>query len=76
MGPRCGDQRRQPVIASGEVRTGPGGSRYRGDHAANRVNNDPDAQPDEKLRELNREPTTQRAARAGLLHQGRRHASE
>src|SRR5688500_8068781 len=47
-----------PIIASGEVRSGPGGSRYRGTTRRTGVNNDPDAQPDVKLRELNREPTT------------------
>ena len=47
-----------PVIASGEVRSGPGGSRYRGITRRTGVNTDPNAQPDEKLRELNREPTT------------------
>jgi hypothetical protein len=47
-----------PVIASGEVRSGPGGSRYRGITRRTGVNNDPNAQPDEKLRELNREPAT------------------
>jgi hypothetical protein len=47
-----------PVIASGEVRSGPGGSRYRGITRRTGVNNDPMAQPDEKLRELNREPAT------------------
>jgi hypothetical protein len=47
-----------PVIASGEMRLGPGGSRYRGTTRRTGVNNDPNAQPDEKLRELNREPTT------------------
>jgi hypothetical protein len=45
------------IIASGEVRSGPGGSRYRGITRRTGVNNDPNAQPDEKLRELNREPT-------------------
>jgi hypothetical protein len=45
-----------PVIASGEVRLGPGGSRYRGITRPTGVNNDPNAQPDEQLRELNREP--------------------
>jgi hypothetical protein len=44
------------VIASGEVRNGPGGSRYRGITRRTGVNNDPNAQPNEKLRELNREP--------------------
>ena len=45
------------IIASGEVRSGPGGSRYRGITRRTGVNNDANAQPDEKLRELNREPT-------------------
>jgi hypothetical protein len=45
-----------PVIASGEVRLGPGGSRYRGITRRTGVNNDPMAQPDPKLRELNRQP--------------------
>jgi hypothetical protein len=47
-----------PVIASGEVRPGQGGSRYRGITRPTGVNNDPEKQPDAKLRELNREPTT------------------
>ena len=47
-----------PVIASGEVRAGQGGSRYRGVTRRTGVNNDANAQPDEKLRELNREPAT------------------
>ena len=47
-----------PVITSGEVRSGPGGSRYRGITRRTGVNNDPMAQPDERLRELNREPAT------------------
>ena len=47
-----------PTIKSGEYRFGPGGSRYRGVTRGTGVNNDPNAQPDEKLRELNREPAT------------------
>jgi hypothetical protein len=48
-----------PVIASGEMRTGPGGSRLRGiTRPAGSPNADPDAQPDQTLRELNREPAT------------------
>ncbi len=39
------------------MRSGPGGSRYRGITRRTGVNNDPNAQPDEKLRELNREPS-------------------
>ena len=46
----------EPVIASGEVRLGPGGSRYRGIQARTGVNTDPNAQPDARLRELNGEP--------------------
>src|SRR5262245_49290067 len=48
----------QPVIASGEVRLGPGGSRYRGIQKQTGVNTDAAAQPDAKLRELNAEPAT------------------
>jgi hypothetical protein len=48
----------EPVIKSGEMRNGPGGSRYYGIQRRTGVNNDPNAQPDEKLRELNREPST------------------
>jgi hypothetical protein len=47
-----------PEIASGEYRAGQGGSRLRGITRRTGVNNDPEAQPDVKLRELNREPTT------------------
>jgi hypothetical protein len=47
-----------PVIASGEVRTGVGGSRYRGVTRPTGVNIDPQVQPDEKLRALNMEPAT------------------
>ncbi|MSR20332.1 MAG: M28 family peptidase [Gemmatimonadetes bacterium] len=47
-----------PTIASGEVRLGPGGSRYRGATSPTTVNTDPMRQPDERLRELNREPDT------------------
>jgi len=45
-----------PVIASGEVRAGPGGSRYRGITRGTGVNNDPMRQPNVALRELNMEP--------------------
>ncbi len=48
---------RNPVLASGEVRRGPGGSRYRGVVQPTGVNEDPMAQTDERLRELNREPS-------------------
>jgi hypothetical protein len=46
------------VIKSGEVRLGPGGSRYRGIQRETGVNTDPMAQPDARLRELNKEPAT------------------
>jgi hypothetical protein len=46
-----------PVIASGEIRRGQGGSRYRGMTAPTSVNTDPHKQPDLKLRELNSQPT-------------------
>ena len=45
----------EPVIKSGEVRLGQGGSRYRGIQRRTGVNEDPAAQPDAKLRELNSE---------------------
>jgi len=47
-----------PVLSSGEVRLGPGGSRYRGITSPTSVNVDPMLQPDERLRELNSEPAT------------------
>jgi hypothetical protein len=47
--------RPNPVIASGEIRTGVGGSRYRGATRPTGVNNDPSAQPDPTLRALNTE---------------------
>jgi len=49
---------RDPVLESGEVRLGPGGSRYRGITRPTGVNSDPMLQPDERLRELNTEPAT------------------
>ncbi len=47
-----------PVIQSGEIRLGQGGSRYRGVAQPTGVNNDPMAQPDVQLRQLNSQPTT------------------
>jgi hypothetical protein len=47
-----------PVIASGEIRAGAGGSRYRGITRPTGVNTNPDAQPDAKLRALNSQPAT------------------
>ena len=44
-----------PVIASGEIRTGVGGSRYYGITRPAPVNNNPEAQPDLALRTLNSE---------------------
>jgi hypothetical protein len=46
-----------PIIASGEVRTGQGGSRYRGITAPTSVNTNAEAQPDAALRRLNEQPT-------------------
>lgn len=42
-----------PVIASGEIRTGVGGSRYRGITRPTGANNSTEAQPDDRLREIN-----------------------
>jgi hypothetical protein len=47
-----------PVIASGEIRAGLGGSRLRGITRPADANNDPDAQTDPALRALNSQPTT------------------
>jgi hypothetical protein len=47
-----------PVIASGEIRSGSGGSRYRGITKPTGVNTNPDAQRDAKLRALNSQPAT------------------
>ncbi len=47
-----------PVIASGEIRTGRGGSRLRGITRPAGPNNNPDAQPDLTLRALNSQPAT------------------
>ena len=47
-----------PVIASGEIRLGQGGSRYRGIAQPTGVNADPMAQPDVQLRQLNSQPAT------------------
>jgi hypothetical protein len=47
-----------PVIASGEIRRGQGGSRFRGITSTTSVNTIPERQADLKLRELNSQPTT------------------
>ncbi len=49
---------RAPVIASGELRRGPGGSRLRGIAQPTGVNTDSLAQADPVLRRLNAEPST------------------
>ncbi len=46
-----------PVIASGEIRTGRGGSRLRGVTRPAGANNNPEAQPDLALRALNSQPS-------------------
>ena len=55
--PRAGGppQSRSPVISSGEVRMGQGGSRLRGTTRRTGVNTDPKAQKNARLRELNRQ---------------------
>jgi hypothetical protein len=55
---RRGSPPPDPVIKSGEMRPGQGGARLRAITRPIGVNNDPNAQPDEKLREMNREPAT------------------
>jgi len=47
-----------PEIASGEIRSGPGGSRYRGITRPTGVNTNPDAQTDARLRALNEQPAS------------------
>src|SRR5258708_14983291 len=50
---------RAPIpVASGEIRAGSGGSRIRGIAVPTGVNDDPEAQPDAKLRELNSQRST------------------
>ena len=49
---------RGPAIASGEIRSGQGGSRYYGMTKPTGVNTNPNAQPDTTLRALNSQPTT------------------
>jgi hypothetical protein len=46
------------VVASGEIRRGQGGSRYRGITAPTGVNTDPKKQRDLKVRQLDSQPTT------------------
>jgi hypothetical protein len=55
---QAGRAPRSNVIASGEVRTAVGGSRLRGIATPTGVNTDPDKQPDPRIRELDRQPTT------------------
>ncbi len=50
--------RRIPSSRAGNCARAPGGSRYRGTTRQTGVNTNAMAQPNEKLRELNREPTT------------------
>jgi hypothetical protein len=55
--PQWRPQSRAPSpVASGEIRAGAGGSRIRGIAVPTGVNDDPEAQPDAKLRELNSQP--------------------
>ena len=55
--PQFRPQSRVPnPVASGEIRPGSGGARIRGIVVPTGVNDDPEAQPDPKLRELNSQP--------------------
>src|SRR5437899_11126212 len=55
--PQFRPQSRAPSpVASGEIRAGAGGSRIRGIAGPTRLADDPEAQPDAKLRELNSQP--------------------
>lgn len=56
--PRRPAAQRDPIIASGEVRAGQGGSRLRGVATRTGVNEDPQAQPDGRLRTLNAQPSS------------------
>src|SRR5467141_2230922 len=56
--PQSRPQDRVPSpVASGEIRAGSGGSRLRGITVPTGVNDNPEAQPDAKLRELNSQPS-------------------
>src|SRR6266480_3894581 len=56
--PQWRPQSRVPIpVAGGEIRAGSGGSRIRGIAVPTGVNDDPEAQPDAKLRELNSQPS-------------------
>src|SRR5258707_12584868 len=51
-------QSRAPIpVASGEIRAGSGGARIRGIAVPTGVNDDPEAQPDLKLRQINSQPS-------------------
>ena len=52
-----GRPQRNIIIQSGEIRTGVGGSRYRGIATPTDPNNDPSKQPDPSLRALNAQPS-------------------
>lgn len=61
--PRRGNTRRSnnrpsPIISSGEIRSGPGGSRQYGITRRTGVNNDPESQSDKNLRVINSQATT------------------
>ncbi len=58
----------------GRGRAGQGGSTIFGTRGPTGVNNDPNAQADVKLRELNSQPIDTRTARRSLLHEDRHHA--
>ena len=55
--PQWRPQSRVPIpVASGEIRAGSGGARIRGIAMPTGVNDEPEAQPDAKLRQLNSQP--------------------
>ena len=64
---------RAPIpVASGEMRAGSGGSRIRGIAVPTGVNDDPGAQPDATLRDLNSQPPTTPGPRRWWNHHRQR----
>ena len=61
-----------PPVARGAPQ---GGGRFRGQRGPTGVNDDPQRQPDAKLRALNSQASTPGRAGRGVLHEGRQQAS-